>query len=228
MFGIDDAVLASAAGGLANNLFAGSRQEDAQAFSASQFASRYQTTVKDMQAAGLNPMLAYSQGGGSAPTSSAAGSSGFSDLGNVVNQSKMNAAQVANIHADTSNKEASAELIAAQAAQARASASQQEAMVGHIGASIDKIREETKNIPVERDRIKFTIQQLAEDAALKAQQGHSQVAIREEIAAKIAKLRAETKILGFDIDAASDLGNLGRETQQLKPALDLVRGLLRK
>lgn len=38
------------------------------AWSAQQFASRYQTTTKDMQAAGLNPMLAYSQGGGSPPT----------------------------------------------------------------------------------------------------------------------------------------------------------------
>ena len=37
-------------------------------FSAQQFATRYQTTVKDLQAAGLNPMLAYSQGGGSPPT----------------------------------------------------------------------------------------------------------------------------------------------------------------
>lgn len=38
------------------------------AFSAQQFATRYQTTVKDLQAAGLNPMLAYTQGGGSPPT----------------------------------------------------------------------------------------------------------------------------------------------------------------
>ena len=37
-------------------------------FSAQQFATRYQTTVKDLEAAGLNPMLAYSQGGGSPPT----------------------------------------------------------------------------------------------------------------------------------------------------------------
>lgn len=37
-------------------------------WSAQQFASRYQTTVKDLQAAGLNPMLAYGQGGGNPPT----------------------------------------------------------------------------------------------------------------------------------------------------------------
>ena len=35
------------------------------AFNADQYATRYQTTVKDLQAAGLNPMLAYSQGAGS-------------------------------------------------------------------------------------------------------------------------------------------------------------------
>ena len=38
------------------------------AWSAQQFATRYQTTVKDLTAAGLNPMLAYTQGGGSPPT----------------------------------------------------------------------------------------------------------------------------------------------------------------
>lgn len=40
----------------------------ANAFSAQQFATRYQTTVKDLEAAGLNPMLAYGQGGGSPPS----------------------------------------------------------------------------------------------------------------------------------------------------------------
>jgi len=41
---------------------------EANAFAAQQYATRYQTTVKDLTAAGLNPMLAYSQGAGSAPS----------------------------------------------------------------------------------------------------------------------------------------------------------------
>jgi hypothetical protein len=37
-------------------------------WSAQQYATRYQTQVKDMQAAGLNPMLSYNTGAGAAPT----------------------------------------------------------------------------------------------------------------------------------------------------------------
>lgn len=37
-------------------------------WSAAQYASRYQTQVKDMEAAGLNPMLSYNTGAGAAPT----------------------------------------------------------------------------------------------------------------------------------------------------------------
>lgn len=40
-------------------------------FQAQQYATRYQTTTKDMMAAGLNPMLAYSQGPGSSPSGAA-------------------------------------------------------------------------------------------------------------------------------------------------------------
>jgi len=44
------------------------RAAEANRFSAEQYANRYQTTVKDLQAAGLSPMLAYSQGAGSSPS----------------------------------------------------------------------------------------------------------------------------------------------------------------
>jgi len=50
------------------NQAAQDRAESAQNFSAQQYATRYQTTVKDLMASGLNPMLAYSQGPGTSPT----------------------------------------------------------------------------------------------------------------------------------------------------------------
>ena len=83
MFGIDDAVLATVAAPVLGSLVGGGLSmigqnktnqtnmdlaNQANAFSADQFATRYQTTVKDLEAAGLNPMLAYGQGGGSPPS----------------------------------------------------------------------------------------------------------------------------------------------------------------
>jgi hypothetical protein len=52
---------------IANSANSAAQQLAAQnnAFNAQQYATRYQTTVKDLSAAGLNPMLAYGQGAGS-------------------------------------------------------------------------------------------------------------------------------------------------------------------
>lgn len=79
MFGIDDAIIGAVAGSVIGGAFdvfgqnsanAANRSmmNDANQFNAQQFATRYQTTVKDLEAAGLNPMLAYGQGGGSPPS----------------------------------------------------------------------------------------------------------------------------------------------------------------
>ena len=87
------------------------------AWSAEQFASRYQTSVKDMQAAGLNPMLAYSQGGGSPPTAqqvqfqnpmaSATQAYHQSAERDVMKQAiEKSRAEVSNVNADTALKRA--------------------------------------------------------------------------------------------------------------------------
>jgi hypothetical protein len=95
------------------------------AWSAQQFATRYQTTTKDMQAAGLNPMLAYSQGGGSPPTaqsyqaqnpmSSAVEAYHQSAQRDVMAEQIQNMKeQNKNIQADTHVKDEQAKLIASQ------------------------------------------------------------------------------------------------------------------
>ncbi|AXH75467.1 MAG: DNA pilot protein [Microviridae sp.] len=92
MFGIDDVLIAagvSAVGGLLGakqtNSAQDVRQEESQAFNANQAAinrdwqermsnTAYQRATGDMRAAGINPILAYSQGGASTPAGSSASS----------------------------------------------------------------------------------------------------------------------------------------------------------
>lgn len=89
MFGVDDVLTGglSLLGGFANNMFAGKRQDDAQQFNAQQAAAsraftlemdstKYQRAATDMQAAGLNRILAAGSPGSTGGSAMAASSPG--------------------------------------------------------------------------------------------------------------------------------------------------------
>jgi hypothetical protein len=102
-------------------------QEIAQAnnaWSAAQYASRYQTMTTDMQKAGLNPMLAYSQSAGQSPTAQqvqfqnpmASALEGY----HRSKERDVMSAQVNNILADTKVKDETAKQIVAATEKAKA------------------------------------------------------------------------------------------------------------
>ena len=194
---------AGLSGGLDTNADTAERADSSNAWSAAQYASRYQTTVKDLEKAGLNPMLAYSQGAGSAPTAQAV------QFQNPVSSASQSLSQYAG------------------AEQSFASASQAQAAVKQIDATVDKIKEETKNIPVEGDRLRYTIQLLAEQAAKTAQETQSQTITQKVLVQTVQKLKAETSLLDFDVEAARSLDNIGRESRQLKPIVDIIRAVVK-
>lgn len=194
--------------------------------------------MKDLAAAGLNPMLAYTNGGGNAPTSSAASAAPI--YSNAINQARLTTAQVANIDADTENKKASADLIQAQIARENSTATSNLSASRQADAMTDKILEETKNIPIEGRRIVATIQMLNEQAGLMSQQNSTQVEItkvqaqtvvnlmlqNQLTAQQAAKIIEETKLLKYDVQAAAQFNNLGRDVKQIQPLLDILRPLL--
>lgn len=220
--------LESLLGGIADSLFARNRQEDAQAFSAQQYATRYQTQTQDMIKAGINPMLSVSSGAGSQPTSSAA------SPGSNFTQAALNSAQIANINADTENKDAQRKLLEAQASQATASAGQSTANINQINATVEKIGAEIAkikgdtNFDTQQDILKQTAWMLQQQGVANQERGMTEGASRAQIAQTIQKLIQETKLASFDVKAAESLSNLGRTSKELQPVIQMLVQALRK
>jgi hypothetical protein len=222
--------------GFLNNSAASARQDSAQEFSADQYATRYQTSVADMKAAGLNPMLAYGGLSGSSPTSSAASSAGTPDLGQAYIQSKLSSAQVANVEANTRKTNADAN-ITEQVGLDQAKATLQRTLgeVGLTAAQIEKVTSETnnniatlQNIKDENLKIRRAAELLYQQANLTFQQGLSETKRYSLLEAQAKLYIAQAGLANLDIDAAKSLDNLGRTSKELKPAVDIIRGLLRK
>ena len=238
MFGIDDALLGGAVGavtGLAStwwtNEKAAERQDEAQGFSAQQYATRYQTQVKDLQAAGLNPMLAYAQSPGSSPTGVAAPvqnpSDSMSKLTGALLQAVINSAQTANIQADTDNKKASLDLIEAQVGATKSSAAQADAQTRVLNASVDKVVQEVLNLKVEEGRLVAAAKLIQEQTDLTVAQNWTEIEKKKYTQALISKVVSETGLNELDLQAAKQFDNMGREAKQVMPILEMLKMFIR-
>lgn len=222
--------------GILNNDSAEERQADAQQFSAQQYASRYQTSVADIRAAGLNPGLAYGGISGSPPTSGIASPGGMPDLGASFSQSRQASAQsalssatVANIEADTLNKSKQGDLYEAQAAAARGNAFQSNAEVERIQSNVKEITSKLENRYYENDaaRVMAVAQELKSQDALNKQRGLTEEQSRSLMYTQALKIFKETDLLNLDISAASKMENIGREAGQLRPIIEILMSVIR-
>lgn len=162
----------SSAGGLARDYASGAmnqrwaleRQHQAQDFSAQQFEKRYQTTVNDMKAAGLNPMLAYSQGGGSPQGGSPAGGGGDVDFNRAVNESNIASAQQEQLSAQTDNTKSDTAVKTQEEKNLKANKENTEQQTENLKWSaeqtkrtIDQISSQIEKNRVEMDKMKTDI-----------------------------------------------------------------------
>lgn len=231
MFGIDDAVLATAGVGLLNYFGQqdtnAQNQRNAQAqmdFQERLSNSAYQRQAADMSAAGMNPMLSYMKtSGASTPVGAsavysspaAAGSSGaYTAAQTAYSRSQSNKTDV-----ETHNLGFSAQEIQANTAVLNKTV---EKMAAEIG-----VMQQTEQTQVEeRKRIEAIVRNLAEETKLLKEKGRSEQQTTK-ILTETAKEAFNKRIISdADLKAMLDTQFIGRLAREIKPAADIASDLI--
>lgn len=194
----------------------------------------YQRAMEDMRKAGLNPMLAYSQGGAAVPQGSVAQvSNKWASAANAFNQ--VSSGISSGVSSEASGVQAEASMSQAMTANKLA-----DNTVRKTVAEIENMTSDTQRLNAVVDNLRVEYSNLIKEGWNKTEVGNQLRAIVSKLQAETwtvntegflnqARTRlaqAETALTNLDVSAASRTDNFGRTLGQFRPLIDILRTLL--
>ena len=192
------------------NAFNQAQSERQMQFQKDMRATQYQTAVEDLKAAGLNPMLAYSQGGAGTP----AGAAATSVTPPKVENAMANAVNAALTAAQAQSQLVQNKLVQAQTNQSDATADNLKSQTANNRDLNPNIRQELKNL---------TAQELLAKAQVRA--NNAKAALDESIHPKYAAEGQYHKDFSYAPFIAKDIGQV---SSSAFGSLNALKNLIRK
>lgn len=192
-------------------------------------STAYQRAVKDMQASGLNPMLAYSQGPAGVPGGSAASFPGQVSAQVESARASTASAQAAVSQADTAASIGSASIgkIKQEVSNLKAGEQQVYAVIRNLGETYQNLVKEGYNLTESGNVLRATVEKLKAEVPTINSEATLNYARELLSRAQAALASGQTSLVGLDIDAARSLGNIGREAGQLRPLVEILKMFIR-
>jgi len=190
--------------------------------------TQYQRGVADMKAAGLNPMLAYSQGGASSPMGS------MPQVQNAMAPamaSAQGAATILQAIQQVTQSEAQTELIRNEAAKIKSETLDQHLHTAKLVNEIDKIKQDEwtgrgyEKLSEEQAKTQGAERQLKEVQALLADIEAQQRG--ETFSADVARRKAESYLTQLDIPKSKGEAKFYEKMEDLPAALKMILMIIR-
>ncbi|WNK14635.1 MAG: DNA pilot protein [Microvirus sp.] len=182
----------------------------------------YQRGTADMRAAGLNPMLAYQQGGASAPPGATARMENTASVGQATAAQAM---QTVGALQGVQQSKAATENLQAQTARTTAETLDNNLHTAKLAADINNVKSSTENLKATADNTQQAILGTISDSATK-HATFQEMSHQKGFAADVARRKAESTLTQMEIPQAQSTSEFYKKMGDVSPYLRFFMEML--